>query len=93
MTIAQPKALARAPLQAIPRQYNFAADILQRNLDAGRGGKLAFIDQTQGWTYGALADRVERFGHGLRALGLSATAAASVASSGSALAGSSQPRC
>ena len=70
MTIAQPKALARAPLQAIPRQYNFAADILQRNLDGGRGGKLAFIDQTQGWTYGALADRVERFGHGLRALGL-----------------------
>src|SRR3984957_5088995 len=70
MTIAQPKALARAPLQAIPRQYNFAADILQRNLDAGRGGKLAFIDQTQGWTYGGLADRVERFGHGLRALGL-----------------------
>jgi benzoate-CoA ligase family protein len=70
MTIAQPNALARAPLQAIPRQYNFAADILKRNLDAGRGGKLAFIDQTQGWTYGALADRVERFGHGLRALGL-----------------------
>jgi len=70
MTIAQPKALARAPLPAIPRQYNFAADILKHNLDAGRAGKLAFIDQTQGWTYGALADRVERFGHGLRALGL-----------------------
>ena len=29
---------------AIPRDYNFAADILKRNLDAGRGGKAAFID-------------------------------------------------
>ena len=24
---------------AIPRDYNFAADILKRNLDAGRAGK------------------------------------------------------
>ena len=43
MTIAQPKALAHAPLPAIPRQYNFAADILERNLYAVRAGKLAFL--------------------------------------------------
>jgi benzoate-CoA ligase family protein len=74
MTIAQPSPLSRAPLQTIPRQHNFAADILKSNLGAGRADKLAFIehrqDGTRGWTYGELAERVERFGHGLRALGL-----------------------
>ena len=55
---------------AVPRDYNFAADILRRNLDAGRAGKLAYIDQCQGWTYGDLADRVERFCHVLRSLGI-----------------------
>jgi benzoate-CoA ligase len=55
---------------AIPRQYNFAADILQRNLAAGRAGKPAFIDPRGAWTYGDLADRVERFGHVLRKLGI-----------------------
>jgi benzoate-CoA ligase len=53
---------------AIPRQYNFAADILQRNLDAGRAAKPAFIDPRGACTYGDLADRVERFGHVLRKL-------------------------
>ena len=53
---------------AIPRQYNFAADILQRNLAAGRAAKPAFIDPRGAWTYGDLADRVERFGHVLRKL-------------------------
>jgi benzoate-CoA ligase family protein len=55
---------------AIPRDYNFAADILKRNLDAGRGGKAAFIDHRGACTYAELADRVERFGHVLRALGI-----------------------
>jgi benzoate-CoA ligase family protein len=59
-----------ATLDAVPRNYNFAADILERNLDAGRGGKLAYIDGRQGWTYDDLANRVERFGHVLRGLGL-----------------------
>jgi benzoate-CoA ligase family protein len=70
MNVAQPSPLLRAPLEAMPREYNFAADILKRNLDAGRAGKLAFIDHRQGWSYGDLAERVERFGHVLRALGL-----------------------
>ncbi len=68
MTIAQPDLAPLAAAAAIPRTYNFAADILKRNLDAGRADKLAFIDQRGGWTYGALADRVERFGHALRSL-------------------------
>jgi len=52
------------------RGYNFAADILQRNLDAGRAGKAAYIDGRGVWTYGQLADRVNRFGAALRNLGI-----------------------
>ena len=36
--------LAADPVGAIPREYNFAADILDRNLKAGRANKPAFID-------------------------------------------------
>ena len=55
---------------AIPRVYNFADDILRRNLAAGRAGKPAFIDPRGSWTYGQLAERVLRFGHVLRNLGI-----------------------
>ncbi len=70
MTIAQPNLAPGAAADAIPRVYNFAADILQRNLDAGRAGKPAYIDQRRSWTYGELAERVARFAHVLRALGI-----------------------
>src|SRR5580692_1700712 len=53
---------------AIPHDYNFAADILKRNLDAGRRDKIAFIDQRGQYSYGDLAERVERFGNVLRTL-------------------------
>ena len=58
------------PESSIPRDYNFAADILKRNLDAGRGNKLAYIDHRGQYTYAELADRVERFGQVLRSLGM-----------------------
>src|SRR5713101_4452143 len=58
------------PAAAIPRVYNFADDILHRNLDAGRASKPAFIDPRGSWTYGELAERVLRFGHVLRNLGI-----------------------
>src|SRR5271170_3554621 len=70
MNVVQPNPAAGAAADAVPRDYNFAANILARNLDAGRAGKLAYIDHRQGWTYGDLAERVERFGHVLRSLGL-----------------------
>jgi len=57
-----------ASIDAVPPDYNFAADILKRNLDAGRGDKAAYIDHRGSITYAALAARVERFGHVLRAL-------------------------
>jgi benzoate-CoA ligase family protein len=59
-----------APGGAIPRDYNFAADILARNLNAGRGGKPAFIDARGTWTYGQLAERVGKFAAILRSLGV-----------------------
>jgi benzoate-CoA ligase family protein len=55
---------------AVPRAYNFADDILRRNLEAGRAGKPAFIDPRGSWTYGQLAERALRFGHVLRNLGI-----------------------
>ena len=54
----------------ISRDYNFAADILDRNLSAGRANKPVFIDCRGAWTYGQLADRVNRFGAVLRAKGV-----------------------
>lgn len=58
------------PVGAVPRDYNFAADVLKRNLDAGRANKPAYIDARGSWTYGGLADRVARFGAALRGLGV-----------------------
>jgi benzoate-CoA ligase family protein len=57
-------------VDAIPRNYNFADDILRRNLAAGRAGKPVYIDPRGSWTYGQLAERVARFGNALRGLGI-----------------------
>ena len=62
-------AMGQSP-QGVPRDYNFAADVLQRNLDAGRAAKTAYIDGTRTLTYGELAERVARFSSVLRGLGL-----------------------
>jgi benzoate-CoA ligase family protein len=59
-----------APGAEISRDYNFAADVLARNLNAGRGGMPAFIDPRGTWTYGQLAERVGRFSAVLRSLGV-----------------------
>ncbi len=67
---AAPDMRASAGSAEIPRDYNFAADILARNLNAGRANKPVFIDSRGSWTYGQLADRVDRFGAALRARGI-----------------------
>jgi benzoate-CoA ligase len=54
----------------IPRDYNAAEDLIGRNLQAGRGAKVAFIDDAGQCTYAELADRANRFGNHLLSLGL-----------------------
>ena len=50
--------------------YNAAADLIDRNLAAGRGGKIAFIDDYGHYGYAELAARVGRFAGALRARGI-----------------------
>src|SRR5437762_12895376 len=57
-------------MAAIPHHYNFAEDVLARNLKAGRNSKSAYIDPRGAWSYGQLAERVARFGNLLRGLGI-----------------------
>ncbi|TMG90557.1 MAG: benzoate-CoA ligase family protein [Betaproteobacteria bacterium] len=54
----------------IPRDYNAAYDLIEGNLCAGSAGKVAFVDDTGQYTFGEVAERVNRFGSGLRAMGL-----------------------
>ncbi|MGA7111698.1 MAG: AMP-binding protein, partial [Pseudolabrys sp.] len=73
MTVAEANAsrtVAGASVGAIPREYNFAGDVLQINLTAGRANKAAYIDARSILTYAQLADRVARFGAALRGLGI-----------------------
>jgi len=58
------------PRVKVPRDYNAAHDLIQRNLQAGRGAKAAFIDDAGSTTYGELAERANRFGNVLAGLGL-----------------------
>ena len=58
------------PRVTVPRQYNAAHDLIQRNLKAGRAGKAAFIDDAGSYSYGELAERVNRFGNVLAGLGM-----------------------
>jgi benzoate-CoA ligase len=55
----------------LPREYNAAVDLVGRNLAAGRGGKVAFVDDSGSCTYAQLAERVDRAANALRSLGLS----------------------
>src|ERR1700758_2135775 len=58
------------PLVSIPRQYNAAYDLLERNLRDGRGAKTAYIDDRGRCSYGELAERVRRFAWALTQLGV-----------------------
>lgn len=48
------------PRWSFPRDYNAAYDFIERNLRAGRGDKIAYIDDTERCTYAQLATRVNR---------------------------------
>ena len=57
-----------AAAAAPPERFNFARHVLA--LNAGRGAKTAYIDDTQTLSYGELAERVRRCAAGLLGLGV-----------------------
>lgn len=54
---------------AVPERYNISS-LLDRNLDAGRGGKVAIYCGDERVTYRDLLRRVSRFGAALQSMGL-----------------------
>jgi benzoate-CoA ligase len=58
------------PVVSIPREYNAAHDLIERNLAAGRADKVAYIDDAGRYSYGELDQRVNRAANVLTALGL-----------------------
>ena len=52
----------------LPRDFNFAAHLFAAN--AGRAGKVAYVDDHGTLTYGELDERSRRLGAGLRGLGV-----------------------
>ena len=58
------------PAIEIPRRYNAAHDLIERNLAAGRGAKVAYIDDAGRYTYADFAERVNRAANALAGLGL-----------------------
>ena len=53
-----------------PDRYNAACDLIQRNLDAGRGDKIAVIDDQGSYTYAELDDMSSAFANVLLARGV-----------------------
>ncbi|MGH8752171.1 MAG: AMP-binding protein, partial [Burkholderiales bacterium] len=58
------------PLINIPRDFNAAHDLIERNLKAGRAAKTAYIDDNGSYSYGELAQRVNRCANALTGLGV-----------------------
>src|SRR4030095_1695055 len=52
----------------LPRDYNAAVDLVGRN--AGRGAKVAYVDDSGSCTYAELAERVDRAANALLAMAL-----------------------
>ena len=60
--------MSATPVTAPPARFNFARHLIE--LNAGRAGKIALIDDQGQLSYGELAGQVQRFAGGLAALGL-----------------------
>jgi benzoate-CoA ligase len=68
--IATFEARVAGTLPEIPDRFNAAVDLLERNLRAGRGDKVAIIDDVGSYTYRELAARAHRFASALQRLGV-----------------------
>jgi benzoate-CoA ligase len=53
-----------------PNHYNAAVALIESNLAAGRGTRLAFVDDAGSMTYAQLAERVDRAANALLAMGI-----------------------
>ena len=60
---------ATLAVAALPARYNAAEDLLARHLEAGRGAKLAYIDDTTTLTFAELDERCRRFAGALHRAG------------------------
>jgi len=58
------------PVIDIPRRYNAAHDLIERNLQAGRKDKPAFIDDTGVYTYADVAHRTSACANVLKTMGV-----------------------
>ena len=58
------------PRVTFPHPYNAAVDLVDRHVAAGRGGRIAIRDDVTAATYAELAERIDRAGNALRALGV-----------------------
>src|ERR1700722_2113004 len=58
------------PRWTFPRSYNAAYDLIERNLRAGRCGKIAYVDDDGAYTYDELGARVNRCASALTGLGI-----------------------
>jgi benzoate-CoA ligase len=63
-------ATVNPPVLRIPERFNAAHDLLERNLQAGRAEKIAYIDDAGRYTYRELAARVDRCAAALHRSGL-----------------------
>jgi benzoate-CoA ligase family protein len=54
----------------VPDQFNIASYFIDRNLESGRGNKVAIYEDGRTVTYEQVADMVNRCGNGLRSLGV-----------------------
>jgi benzoate-CoA ligase len=70
LELAQVDATASPPSVRIPDRFNAAYDLVERNLEAGRADKFAYIDDAGRYTYADLAVRINRFASALRGLGM-----------------------
>jgi benzoate-CoA ligase family protein len=62
----------KPPRIEFPARYNAATDLVERHVEQGHGGRIAFQDDERRCTYGELLEQVNRAGNALRALGVRA---------------------
>ena len=63
---------SEAPAVQVPDSFNIATHVVDRNLAAGRGDKVAVYEDGRTVTYAQLAEMVNRCGTGPRSLGIEA---------------------